>query len=80
MSKRSPTKKSYVRDLSLFNKLSINSGKDAFPSLAPQKKWHTDPRHVQPDDIVIVAENNAIRGKWSNGRIVEVFPGPDGRV
>ena len=44
------------------------------------KKWHMDRRNVQPDDTVIVAENNAIRCKWNVGRIVGVFPGPDGRV
>ena len=54
--------------------------RDVFPSLVPQKKWHMDRRNVQPDDTVIVAENHAIRGKWNIGRIVEVFPGPDGRV
>ena len=39
-----------------------------------------DRRNVHPDDRVIVPENNAIRGKWNIGRIVAVFPGPDGRV
>ncbi|XP_065070935.1 uncharacterized protein LOC135695695 [Rhopilema esculentum] len=54
--------------------------RDVFPSLVPLKKWHMDRRNVQPDDTVIVAESNAIRGKWNIGRILEVFPGPDGRV
>ena len=54
--------------------------RDVFPSLVPQKKWHTDKRNVQKDDIVIVEDINAIRGKWRIGRIIEVFPGSDGRV
>ena len=54
--------------------------RDVFPSLVPQKKWHMDRRNVQPNDTVMVAESNAIRGKWNIGRILEVFPGPDGRV
>ena len=54
--------------------------RDVFPSLVPQKKWHMDRRNVQINDIVIVAEHNAIRGKWKMGRIIEVYPGPDGRV
>eukprot|EP00794_Sanderia_malayensis_P018503 gene18503-20361_t len=54
--------------------------RDVFPSLIPQKKWHVDKCNVQPDDIVIVADSNAIRGKWKIGRIVETFPGSDGSV
>eukprot|EP00794_Sanderia_malayensis_P000824 gene824-121_t len=54
--------------------------RDVFPSLVPQTKWHVDKRNIQPDDIVIVADSNAIRGKWNIGRIVETFPGSDGRV
>ena len=31
-------------------------------------------------DIVVVADTNAIRGKWSVGKEQEVFPGSDGHA
>ena len=31
-------------------------------------------------DIVVVADSNAIRGKWSVGKVLEVFPGSDGFI
>ena len=31
-------------------------------------------------DIVTIANNNAIRGKWTVGRVLQVYPGSDGRV
>ena len=54
--------------------------RDVFPSLVPQRKWHTDRRNVQINDIVMVEDQNAMRGKWRIGKIIEVFPGSDGRV
>ena len=54
--------------------------RDVFPLLVPRKKWNTSRRNVQVDDFVMVAEPNAVRGKWIIGRVVEVYPGQDGRV
>ena len=54
--------------------------RDVFPSLVPRKKWQLEKRNVRPDDIVVVSDPNALRGKWSIGRVLEVHPGPDGRV
>ena len=51
-----------------------------FPSLVPRKQWQVERRNVRPNDIVVVADSNAVRGNWSIGRILEVHPGPDGRV
>ena len=53
--------------------------RDVFPALVTRKKWHVDKRNVQVDDIVTVADSNAIRGKWAICRILEVYPGSDGR-
>ena len=54
--------------------------RDVFPALVPRKKWQVEKRDVRVDDMVIVADSNAIRGKWTIGRIIEVYPGSDGRV
>ena len=53
---------------------------DVFQSLVPRKKWSVDRRNVQVNDMVMTADANAIRGKWTIGRIVEVHPGSDGKV
>ena len=51
-----------------------------FPSLLPRKKWHAEKRNVRVDDFVIMQSPNAVRGKWNIGRIINVYPGRDGRV
>jgi len=35
-------------------------------------------RNVEVDDIVVMAENNAIHGKWTISRVNEVHPVTDG--
>ena len=52
--------------------------RDVFPPLFPRKKWNAEKRNVQIDDFVIVHTQNAIRGNWNIGRIVNVYPGQDG--
>ena len=54
--------------------------RDVFPTLIPIKKWRSETRNVQVDDIVVLCDNNALRGKWSTGRVIEVYPGSDGKV
>ena len=54
--------------------------RDVFPTLVPIKKWCSETRNVQVDDIVVLCDNNALRGKWSTGRVIEVYPGLDGKV
>ena len=54
--------------------------RDVFPALVPRKKWHVEKRNVQVNDVVTMADSNAIRGKWTIGRVLQVYPGPDGRV
>ena len=51
-----------------------------FPSLVSRKQWQVEWRNVRPDDIVVVADSNAVRVKWSIEKVVEVHPRPDGRV
>ena len=48
--------------------------------MTPRKKWHSEKRNVRVDDFVIMQSPNAVRGKWNIGRIINVYPGQDGRV
>ncbi|XP_067029239.1 uncharacterized protein [Acropora muricata] len=54
--------------------------RDVQPVLVPRKVWQNEKRNVRVKDIVVVADSNAIRGKWSVGKVLEVFPGSDGHV
>lgn len=54
--------------------------RDVLPHLVPRKKWNAERRNVAVNDFVILADSNAVRGKWSAGRILQVFPGEDGLV
>ena len=50
------------------------------PDLVPRKKWNISKRNIRVEDFVIVADPNAIRGRWTRGRATKVFPGEDGLV
>ena len=50
------------------------------PHLVIRKKWQVQRGNVAVNDYVIVADSNAVRGKWNAGRVLEVFPGMDGLV
>ena len=50
------------------------------PTLSARKKWHREHRDVQVGEIVIVISPDTTRGNWPLGRILEVYPGTDGRV
>ena len=54
--------------------------RDVFPLLVPRRKWNTDKRNVRIDDVVMLADHNAVRGKWTIGKIINVYPGSDGKV
>ena len=43
--------------------------RDVFPHLVPRRKWTIETRNVRVDDFVIVADPNAVRGKWNSGRV-----------
>lgn len=54
--------------------------RDVFPTLIPRKRWHTERRNVRVEDVAVLSNENAIRGKWTICRVIEVYSGPDGRV
>jgi len=35
---------------------------------------------VRIGDIVVVEDTNAVRGCWTVGRVINVYPGEDGKV
>ena len=54
--------------------------RDVLSALVTRKAWHTEKRNLEVDDLVVMADNNAIRGRWTIGRVIEVYPRADGRV
>ena len=54
--------------------------RDVFPLLVSRRKWNVEKRNVRVNDVVIVADSNAVRGKWIVGRVIEVYSGKDGKV
>lgn len=54
--------------------------RDVFSLLVPRRKWNSEKRKVQVDDIVIVQDGTAIRGKWKLGRVIDLYPRNDGKV
>ena len=54
--------------------------RDVLSCLVPRKKWRAERRSVRVGDVVTVSDTNPVRGKWCVGRVLEVFPGLDGKV
>lgn len=54
--------------------------RDYFPMLIVRQKWHSERRNMQPGDIALVQDSNAVRGSWKMAEIIKAEPGRDGRV
>ncbi|XP_071950799.1 uncharacterized protein [Antedon mediterranea] len=54
--------------------------RDVFPLLVPRKKWSVQKRDVRVGDVVMLADPNAVRGKWTIAKITDVYPGKDQHV
>ena len=50
------------------------------PGLSARKKWHRERQDVQVGEVVLLISPDTPRGKWPLGRVLEVYPGDDGRV
>ena len=50
------------------------------PNLNSRKKWLKTQRNLQVGDIVLLISPDAPRGQWPLARVIEVYPGEDGRV
>ncbi|XP_054752108.2 uncharacterized protein LOC129257739 [Lytechinus pictus] len=54
--------------------------REYLPLLQERQKWTKPHRNLEKDDLVLVVDETLPRGQWSLGRVVDVFPGRDGRV
>lgn len=48
--------------------------------LQARNKWHFEKNNVAPNSMVLLKDSNLPPSKWTMGRILEIIPGPDGRV
>ena len=54
--------------------------KEYLLNLQQRQKWIKDRRNAKVNDVVILQDNTLPRGQWKLARVVEVYPGRDGRV
>ena len=54
--------------------------KEYLSILSLRSKWLRQQRDFAVDDFVLIADANLPRCQWNVGRVLEVFPGRDGRV
>lgn len=48
--------------------------------LQQKTKWTLDKPNLQPNDLVLIKDENAPPLKWPIGRVIETAPGYDGHV
>ena len=49
-------------------------------TLQKRHNWNSTSRNLKKDDLVLIVEENAPRGRWLLGRIVRVYEANDGHV
>ena len=54
--------------------------REYLPLLQLRQKWMTPRRSLKEGDLVLVADENAPRGEWPLGRVVQTYPDRIGRV
>ncbi|KAG1671934.1 hypothetical protein GQR58_016206 [Nymphon striatum] len=54
--------------------------KEWIPALNRLKKWHKEYIDLKVDDLVLIICENAPRGTWPVGRVLEIFKGKDNKV
>nr|XP_039261992.1 uncharacterized protein LOC120338123 [Styela clava] len=54
--------------------------KDYLPNLMTRCKWRKEQRNLQEGNLVLVSDPVAPRGRWQLGRVIQIYPGSDGRV
>ncbi|XP_055847134.1 uncharacterized protein LOC129912762 [Episyrphus balteatus] len=66
------------RSLHLMSELTKRWYAEYLPVITRRSKWFKETKPIENNDIVIVIEPNEIRSNWHLGRVVKVYPGPDG--
>lgn len=51
-----------------------------FPTLIIQQKWHCEKRNLRVGDVVIVQDQNTIKGTWKLAEVCSIIPSSDGKV
>ena len=54
--------------------------REVFPNLVICPKWHTERRNLKAGDIVLMQDDNALRGKWKKALVVDAPASADGKV
>ena len=54
--------------------------REVFPSLVVCPKWHTERRNLLKGDVVLLQDDNALRGKWKKAVVEEAVISADGKV
>ena len=54
--------------------------KEYILNLQQRSKWSKDRRDVKVNDVVLFQDDLVPRNRWKLAKVVEVFPGSDGRV
>ncbi|CAM1312604.1 Uncharacterised protein r2_g2306 [Pycnogonum litorale] len=54
--------------------------REYIPSLQIRQKCNSEKRNIRVNDLVMIVSENLKRGQWPLGRVVQVYPGSDGRI
>lgn len=54
--------------------------KEYLLSLQQRSKWNKDRRNAKVNDIVLLQDDATSRNQWKIAKVIEVFPGADGKV
>lgn len=54
--------------------------KEYLPTLTKRTKWYKNNKSLEPNDLVVLADNRLPRNNWPVGRVIKVYKGSDGHV
>ncbi|XP_049319056.1 uncharacterized protein LOC125780640 [Astyanax mexicanus] len=54
--------------------------KEYLLNLQYRQKWTKDRRDARVNDVVLLQDDNTARNQWKMAKVIEVYPGKDGRV